>query len=129
MRSKSEPTLYIKTKGTNDTLIISLYVDDLIYKGNNEKMITNFKEDMMKTFKMTNLGLMHYFLRIEISQKEYEIFVSQKKYTESLIKKFKMEGCKIVATPLDNNKALNKEMARQRQTIQNFDFLSEAYFI
>ena len=104
-------------------------MDDLIYKGNNEKMITDFKEDMMKTFKMTNLGLMHYFLRIEISQKEYEIFVSQKKYTESLIKKFKMEGCKIVATPLDNNKALNKEMARQRQTIQNFDFLSEAYFI
>jgi hypothetical protein len=29
-RSKSEPTLYIKTQGNSDTLIVSLYVDDLI---------------------------------------------------------------------------------------------------
>uniref|UniRef100_A0A151UDA6 Retrovirus-related Pol polyprotein from transposon TNT 1-94 n=1 Tax=Cajanus cajan TaxID=3821 RepID=A0A151UDA6_CAJCA len=33
-RSKSEPTLYIKTQGQYDTLIVSLYVDDLIYTGN-----------------------------------------------------------------------------------------------
>ncbi|KAL0370487.1 UNVERIFIED_CONTAM: Retrovirus-related Pol polyprotein from transposon RE2 [Sesamum angustifolium] len=44
-RSLSEPTLYIKSQG-NDTLIVSLYVDDLIYTGNNEKMIQDFKEDM-----------------------------------------------------------------------------------
>ena len=60
--SKNEPILHIKTKGTNDTLIISLYVDDLIYTGNNDKMSKNFKEDMMKIFEMTDLGLMHYFL-------------------------------------------------------------------
>ena len=108
-RSKREPTLYIKTQGTNDTLIVSLYVDDLIYTSNNEKMIKKFKEDMMKNFEMTDLGLMHYFLGIEITQKEDGIFISQKKYTETLLKKFKMEGCKTVSTPLDNNKALKKE--------------------
>ena len=72
-------------------------------------MIKDFKEDMMKTFEITNLGLLHYFLRIEISQKEDRIFISQKKYTKSLIKKFTMEGCNTVATPLDNTKALKKE--------------------
>ncbi|KAL0305872.1 UNVERIFIED_CONTAM: Retrovirus-related Pol polyprotein from transposon RE1 [Sesamum radiatum] len=41
-RSLSEPTLYIKSQG-NDTLIVSLYVDDLIYTGNNEKMIQDFQ--------------------------------------------------------------------------------------
>ena len=75
----------------------------------NKKMIKDFKKDMMKTFKMTDLGLMHYFLGIEISQKEDEIFVSQKRYTKSLIKKLKMEGSAIMATLLDNNKALKKE--------------------
>ncbi|KAK2994058.1 hypothetical protein RJ640_010687 [Escallonia rubra] len=69
-RSKSEPTLYIKTRGNTETLIVSLYVDDLIYTGNSEPMIQEFKEDMMKTFKMSDLGLMHYFLCIEISQEE-----------------------------------------------------------
>ncbi|KAL0436225.1 UNVERIFIED_CONTAM: Retrovirus-related Pol polyprotein from transposon RE1 [Sesamum radiatum] len=59
-RSLSEPTLYVKRQG-NDTLIVSLYVDDLIYTGNNEKMIHDFKEDMMKTFEMSDLGLMHFF--------------------------------------------------------------------
>ncbi|KAL0294174.1 UNVERIFIED_CONTAM: Retrovirus-related Pol polyprotein from transposon RE1 [Sesamum angustifolium] len=60
-RSLSELTLYIKSQG-NDTLIVSLYVDDLIYTGNNEKMIQDFKQDMMKKFEMSDLGLMHFFL-------------------------------------------------------------------
>lgn len=43
-RSESEPTLYIKTRGNNNRLIVSLYVDDRIYTGNNEEMIKEFKE-------------------------------------------------------------------------------------
>ncbi|KAL0343433.1 UNVERIFIED_CONTAM: hypothetical protein Sangu_1230700 [Sesamum angustifolium] len=86
-RSLSEPTLYIKSQG-NDTLIVSLYVDDLIYTGNNEKMIQDFKEDMMKTFEMSDLGLMHLFLGIEINQENEGIFICQRKYTETLLKKF-----------------------------------------
>ena len=90
-------------------IILSLRVNDLIYKGNNENISKDFKEDMMKTFEIIDLGLMHYFLRIEISQREDRIVISQKRYTKSLIKKFKIEGCKIITTPLDNNKVLKKE--------------------
>ncbi|KAK2974850.1 hypothetical protein RJ640_027901 [Escallonia rubra] len=45
-------------------------MDDLIYTGNSETMIHEFKEDMMKTFEMSDLGLMHYFLGIGISQEK-----------------------------------------------------------
>ncbi|KAK4387628.1 Retrovirus-related Pol polyprotein from transposon TNT 1-94 [Sesamum angolense] len=69
---------------------------DLIYTGNNEKMIQDFKEDMMKTFEMSDLGLMHFFLGIEINQEKEGIFICQRKYTETLLKKFKMESCKTV---------------------------------
>ncbi|XP_019052725.1 PREDICTED: uncharacterized protein LOC109114488 [Nelumbo nucifera] len=72
-------------------------------------MVKKFKEDMMKTFEMTDLGLMHYFLGIEITQEEEGTFISQKKYTETLLKIFKMEGCKTVSTPLENTKAFKKE--------------------
>lgn len=106
-RSKSEPTLYIKSQGQY-TLLLSLYVDDLIYTGNNTKMMMEFKEDMMKTFEMTDLGLMSYFLGIEVSQRNEGIFISQKKYIEGLLKKFNMYGCKPVATPLITNEKLQK---------------------
>ncbi|KAL0414443.1 UNVERIFIED_CONTAM: Retrovirus-related Pol polyprotein from transposon RE1 [Sesamum radiatum] len=113
-RSLSEPTLYVKRQG-NDTLIVSLYVDDLIYTGNNEKMIHDFKEDMMKTFKMSDLGLMHFFLGIEINQEKEGIFICQKKYTETLLKKFKMESCKTVTTPLVTGEKYKKEDGSEKQ--------------
>ena len=43
-------------------------------------MMMEFKEDM-KTFEMTDLGLMSYFLGIEVSQSNEGIFISQKIYT------------------------------------------------
>ncbi|KAL0364507.1 UNVERIFIED_CONTAM: Retrovirus-related Pol polyprotein from transposon RE1 [Sesamum angustifolium] len=112
-RSLSEPTLYIKSQG-NGTLIVSLYVDDLIYTGNNEKMIQDFKEDMMKTFEMSDLGLMHFFLGIEINQEKEGIFICQRKYTETLLKKFKMESCKTVTTPLVTGEKYQKEDGSQK---------------
>jgi len=69
-RSKSEPTLYIKTQGQHNTLIVSLYVDDFIFTKSDMMMITRFKEDMMNTFEMIDLGLMNYFLDIEVKQQE-----------------------------------------------------------
>jgi len=42
------------------------------------KMIKEFKEDMMKTFEMTDLVLMNYFLGIEVKQQKECIFISQK---------------------------------------------------
>ena len=48
-------------------LIFYLYVDDLIYTGNNAEMMEQFKNSMMSEFDMSGLGLMHYFLGIEVA--------------------------------------------------------------
>lgn len=84
-------------------------MDDLIYTGVNEEIMQEFKEDMMKTFEMRNLVLMHYFLGIKINQEEEGVFISRKKYIKTLLKKFNMEGCKIVVTPLVPNGKYKKE--------------------
>ncbi|KAK4386673.1 Retrovirus-related Pol polyprotein from transposon RE1 [Sesamum angolense] len=81
---------------------------------NNEKMIQDFKEDMMKTFEMSDLGLMHFFLGIEINQEKRGIFICQRKYTETLLKKFKMESCKTVTTPLVTGEKYQKEDGSQK---------------
>jgi hypothetical protein len=46
-------------------LIIVIYVDDLILIGD-EHLIHSCKEDLAKEFKMKDLGLLHYFLGLEI---------------------------------------------------------------
>ena len=61
-------------------LIVCLYVDDLIYTGNNTTMFGSFKKSMTTKFEMFDLGMMHYFLRIKVMQSSTRIFISQKKY-------------------------------------------------
>lgn len=108
-RSQSEPTLYKKTQGTTGILIVSLYVDDLIYTGSDEKMIRDFKNDMMQKYEMNDMGLLHYFLGIEVEQNKDGVFISQKKYVDNILKKFKMEACNPVPIPLVVNEKFMKE--------------------
>ena len=84
-----EHTLYVKLKDNGDILILCLYVDDLIFIGNSEKMFIEFKEAMKQNSEMTDLGLMSYFLGIEVHQDKEGIFVSQQKYATDILKNLK----------------------------------------
>ncbi|CAL9031068.1 unnamed protein product, partial [Prunus brigantina] len=73
-----EHTLFIKTAGGGKILIVCLYVDDLIFTGNDEVMFEQFKKSMKLEFDMTDLGRMRYFLGIEVLQKTDGIFITQR---------------------------------------------------
>jgi hypothetical protein len=105
-RSQNEPTLYIKRDQHGKILIVCLYVDDMIYTGNLE--LTNFKHAMQSEFEMTDLGIMKYFLGIEVNQSTKGIFVCQQKYAADIIKRFRMEGCNPVETPIPLGTKLSK---------------------
>ena len=60
-----EHALYIKVQD-KDILIVCLYVDDLIFIGNNPSMFKEFKMAMTKEFEMTDIGLLSYHLGIEV---------------------------------------------------------------
>ena len=49
-----------------DILIVCLYADDLIFTSNNPSMFEDFKKAMTKEFEMTDIGLMAYYLGIEV---------------------------------------------------------------
>jgi hypothetical protein len=107
-RSQNEPTLYVKDCGNGKRIIVSLYVDDLLITGNDIDEINKFKKSMLQVFEMTDLGLMKYFLGMELHQLDDGIFLSQKKYANDVLKKFKLESCKSVSTPLAVNEKLSK---------------------
>ena len=83
-------------------MIILLYVDDFILIGD-EKLIKYCKEDLAREFEMKDMGLMHYFLGLEVWQGDGELFVSQGKYANEILQKFCMEICKPIETPLATN--------------------------
>ena len=61
-------------------MIIVLYVDDLIFTGNDKALIGEFKETMENECEMKKLGLLKYFLGIEVKKMHDGIFISQEKY-------------------------------------------------
>jgi hypothetical protein len=83
-------------------LIIVLYLDDLILTGD-EQLIHSCKEDLAKEFEMKDMGLLHYFLVLEIWQRDGQFFMFQGKYAREILGKFHMEGCKPMDTPLPGN--------------------------
>ena len=52
---------------------------------------------------MKDLGLMHYFLGLEIWQNPEGIFLNQGKYVVEILKIFDMLECKTMTTPMDTN--------------------------
>eukprot|EP00253_Pinus_taeda_P022742 PITA_22742 len=52
---------------------------------------------------MKDMGLMHYFLGMEVWQKDGEVFVSQGKYANEILRRFHMEKCKPMQTLLAGN--------------------------
>lgn len=113
IKSPHEHTLYTKKNGYRDIMIVCLYVDDMIFTGNNPGMSDDFKKAMTKEFEMTDIGEMSYFLGVEVKQMQDGIFVSQKKYAEQILNKFKMKDCKPVVTPADPGMKLSVDSTRE----------------
>ena len=87
-RSTSEPNLYTKVNKEGQILIVFLYVDDLIFTSH--LSIDMFKSEMKKEFEMTDLGLMKYFLGIEVTRNDKGIFICQNKYAKDVLRRFRM---------------------------------------
>ncbi|KAH9726279.1 hypothetical protein KPL70_008204 [Citrus sinensis] len=102
-----EHALYVKEKD-GDILIVCLYVDDLIFTGSNPSLFEEFKRVMIKEFEMTDIGLMACYLGIEVKQNEEGIVISQESYAKEILKKFKMNDCKPISTPVECGVKLSK---------------------
>ena len=96
-----DPHLYVQNFGTN-ILIVVLYVDDLIITSNQLTLIQNLKSDLQKQFEMTDLGLLHYFLGLQIWHMVDGMFLSQSKYGIDLLAHFHISDCKSAPTPFQS---------------------------
>lgn len=92
-RSESDDTLYVRQQGKHLVILI-MYVDDLIITGKNDDHIEQMKKELHAGFKMTDLGLLHYYLGVEVFQCPHDIFISQRKYATEVLQRFGIQDCK-----------------------------------
>ena len=64
---------------------------------------------MQDEFEMSMMGELKFFLAIQINQCKDEVYVHQSKYTKELLKKFKLEDCKVMNTQMHPTCTLSKE--------------------
>jgi hypothetical protein len=98
-KSKADSNLYFKVMN-DEPVILLLYVDDLFLIGE-ENLITECKKRLASEFEMKNLGLMHYFLGLEVCRSLERIFLNQGKYAVEILKRFDMLECKSMNTPME----------------------------
>ncbi|WVZ52562.1 hypothetical protein U9M48_003610, partial [Paspalum notatum var. saurae] len=97
-----DKTLFLLSSG-GDTLIVQIYVDDIIFGGSSHTLVSSFPEQMSREFEMSLMGELQFFLGLQIKQGSEGTFVHQDKYTRDILKKFDMGDSKPMTTPMSTN--------------------------
>jgi hypothetical protein len=105
---KVDQTLFLLRQG-KDILIVQLYVDDIVFGGSCNSLVARFVEDMSREFEMSMTGELQFFLGLQIKQSKEGTFVHQAKYTKDIVRKFKIEDSKAMATPMSTTTTLDAD--------------------
>ncbi|GJU03010.1 putative RNA-directed DNA polymerase [Tanacetum coccineum] len=108
VKGKEEMAVY-KLQSKNTTLIIGVYVDDIIVTGSSEKQVQDFKVRMNSIFDMSDLGKLNYYLGIEVKQEENSIIIKQENYARKILEEAGMSNCNPAKWPMDPKLQLTKD--------------------
>lgn len=97
--SKTDPSLFIYHHN-GDTLVLLLYVDDILLTGSNSSLFESLLTELNRRFSMKDLGNLHYFLGIQAQTTPSGLFICQTKYAEEILHHANMSECNPVHTPL-----------------------------
>nr|GEU61934.1 hypothetical protein [Tanacetum cinerariifolium] len=93
----------------NDLLPVQIYVDDIIFATSTPELCDIFSKIICLKFKMSMMGKISFFLRLQISQSPRDIFINQSKYSHESLKKYSFEYCDPVDNPMVEKSKLEKD--------------------
>ena len=106
VRSKADHCLYVKTEGERRAFIV-IWVDDILYFGDS-LLVTSFKDDFSRDFKIDDRGQMRWFLGLEVVQVPGRIELTQKSYVAEILRRFDMVNCHPSKIPAEAGTKLSK---------------------
>ncbi|GKD29358.1 retrovirus-related pol polyprotein from transposon TNT 1-94 [Tanacetum coccineum] len=95
-----DPTLFIR-RFHDDFLVVQVYVDDIIFGSTNPRYTQLFSDLMKSRFEMSMMGEMMFFLGLQVNQSPCSIFINQSNYVLEILKKYGMETCDPIGTPIE----------------------------
>lgn len=103
-----EHAVYTKREGS-ESLIVGVYVDDLLVTGTNLSNIVKFKREMSREFNMSDLGMLSYYLGLEVNQGKEYIKLRQSSYAKKVLEKAGMSKCNPVKYPMEHKLQLDAD--------------------
>ena len=107
-RSTSNHSVFIR-HSSNGTIVLIVYVDDIIISGSDSTDIADLKAYLSKHFHTKDLGALRYFLGIEVARSSQGISLSQRKYILDLLSETSLLGARPADTPMDSTVKLDGE--------------------
>ena len=109
-RSNADSCIYIKqvknTEGKVNLCILAIYVDDILCISNDIKFLTAEKSLLCNEFEIVDYGEVNYILGMSITRNRESrtLLIRQPRYTKEILRKFGMDECKPVSTPMESGK-------------------------
>ncbi|CAM9971317.1 unnamed protein product [Discosporangium mesarthrocarpum] len=105
----ADPCVYVKGSGT---VILVLYVDDIIISGASSDAINKVKEKLMTKFDLSYLGDVTTFIGMDIVRDRSTgiLLVRQCRYIHAILERFNMAHCNPSATPGDGTTTYYQEL-------------------
>lgn len=105
IRSAEEHAVY-RRGSCKSLILVGVYVDDLIICRLDSSEVATFKQQTKKSFNMSDLGLLSYYLGLEVKQKPGEITICQSAYAKKIVEILVMKDCNPVDTPMEQHTKL-----------------------
>ncbi|KAL7724423.1 hypothetical protein ACLKA6_000726 [Drosophila palustris] len=122
--TKQDPCFFVKRQ-EDKILLVTIYVDDLLLASNHPKWLTQTKAHLSKAFEMKDIGPVKSCLGIEFEQDiaKRQVFMSQRKYIDVMLRRFGMIDCKPAMTPIETKCNLKRlEVADQHDMNSDIGF-------
>ncbi|KAK2406745.1 putative mitochondrial protein [Trifolium repens] len=118
-QSTADYSLFTLTKDANFTALL-VYVDDIILAGNDLGEISRIKTILDSNFKIKDLGVLKYFLGLEIAHSQLGITISQRKYCLDLLQESGLLWSKPAITPLDPSAKLHQDDSKPYEDVSSY---------
>ena len=121
--SAADPCVFIKRDAAGNTLVVVLYVDDMMIVGNNKRIVDVFIAAIEKQFDVKDLGDLKWILGMEVvrDRQRRTLSINQKVYIQKMLERFGMMDCNYVYTPADK---VVSRLPAEEQSIDSREFQS-----
>lgn len=110
-QSSSDYSLFVRSH-QDSFLVVLVYIDDVIFAGNNLQDIEDSKLLLSRQFKLKDLGKLKYLLGIEVAGSQHEITLSQRKYALEILDDAGFLGVKPSRFPVEQNMSLTQSSGK-----------------